>query len=408
MRFPLPRRLLLALGLAPGTAAVAASPTRGPAPDLEDALSSILADAVLQGRVVGAVFVVLKHGAELHGDIAGSADREQDVATRRDTIFRLASMTKPIVSAAALALTEEGRLSLEDPVTRWLPAFAPRLPDASRPTITVRHLLTHTAGLGYGFLLPPDNAYARAGVSDGLDQPALSLDENLRRLASVPLLHAPGAAFSYSLATDVLGAVVQAAADAPLPEVVAARVTRKLGMTDTGFAPPDPGRLAKPYTDAGGRLRPVGSPDAIPSATGGVIRADSRRALAPGAYPSGGAGMVGTADDYLRFLEALRTGGAPILRPETTRLMLADAIAGLTIPDEARGFGFGLGVGVVRDRATSARPMPTGAWEWGGAWGTKFWVDPTGAMSVVLLTNTTREGVDGRLPADLRDAVWGG
>ncbi len=375
---------------------------------MEDRLSGILADAVREGRVVGAVFVVLKDGAELHGDIAGTLDRERAIAMRRDTVFRIASMTKPIVSAAALSLVEAGKLSLDEPVTRTLPEFRPKLPDGSAPAITIRHLLTHTAGLSYGFMQPPGNAYERAGVSDGLDHPELSLEENLRRLASVPLLHPPGSAFSYSLATDVLGAVLQRAADAPLPEVVAARITRRLGMADTQFAPPDPARLAKPYTNTAGPLRPMGSPDAIPSEDGGLIRYDPRRALAPGAYPSGGGGMVGTADDYLRFLEALRTGGGGILRSETTRAMLADAIPGLTIPGEAAGFGFGLGVGVVRDRATAQRPLPAGAFEWGGAWGTRFWVDPQWGLSVVLMTNTTREGVDGRLPNDLRDAVWAG
>ena len=126
MRLILPRRLLLALGLAPAPPAAGA-----PAPDLEDHLSGILADAISQGRVVGAVFVVLKDGAELHGDVAGSADRERDVAVRRDTIFRLASMTKPIVSVTALALMDEGRLTLDDAVTRWLPDFSPRLPDGT-------------------------------------------------------------------------------------------------------------------------------------------------------------------------------------------------------------------------------------------------------------------------------------
>lgn len=317
-------------------------------------------------------------------------------------------MTKAIVSTAALALCERNKLRLEDPVTRWLPDFTPALADGSRPEITLHHLLTHSAGLGYCFTEPLDGAFHRLGISDGLDASKRSLKQNLALIAQAPLAYPPGSAWAYSIATDVLGAVLQRAADAPLPEVVAARITRRLGMADTQFAPPDPARLAKPYTNTAGPLRPMGSPDAIPSEDGGLIRYDPRRALAPGAYPSGGGGMVGTADDYLRFLEALRTGGGGILRSETTRAMLADAIPGLTIPGEAAGFGFGLGVGVVRDRATAQRPLPAGAFEWGGAWGTRFWVDPQWGLSVVLMTNTTREGVDGRLPNDLRDAVWAG
>lgn len=397
----LSRRLLLALGLGS-----VMQPAEAEEYDLEDHLSGILAEAVIAGRVVGAVFVVLKDGAELHGDIAGTLDREGDIPVRRDTIFRIASMTKPIVSAAALSLVDRGKLALDDAVTRTLPDFRPRLPDGTRPAITIRQLLTHTAGLSYGFMQPPGNAYERAGVSDGLDQPELTLAENLARLASVPLLHPPGTAFSYSLATDVLGAVLERAADRPLPDIVAERITRPLGMVDTQFAPPDPARLAKPYTSTGCPLRPIGSPDQVPSEEGGFIRFDPRRALTASAYPSGGGGMVGTADDYLRFLEAIRKGGSPILKPETTRLMVTDAIPDLTIPNEAPGVGFGLGFGVVRDRATSQRPLSEGAFEWGGAWGTKFWVDPARGLSVVLMTNTTREGVDGKLPTDLRDALW--
>ena len=154
---------------------------------------------------------------------------------REDTVFRFASLTKPIVSVAALALIERGRLSLDSPVTDWIPWFRPKFGDGAEPVITVRHLMTHTSGLTYGFMELPDSRFHQAGVSDGLDQPGLSMEENLRRIASVPLNHTPGRRWNYSVATDVLGEVIARCAGMTLPDLVERLVTGPLGMRHTSF-----------------------------------------------------------------------------------------------------------------------------------------------------------------------------
>ncbi|HTN82361.1 MAG TPA: serine hydrolase domain-containing protein, partial [Sorangium sp.] len=169
--------------------AVAAAP-RGDEP-LQRRLDAVVEAATAEGRIVGAVVVVARDGQVVYRRAAGFADREAGRPVREDTVFRLASMTKPIVSAAALALVDAGALGLDDPVTKWLPSFSPRLADGRAATITVRHLLTHTAGLNYTFMEPPDGPYHRERVSDGLDQPGLSLEENLARIAKAPLLFEP-------------------------------------------------------------------------------------------------------------------------------------------------------------------------------------------------------------------------
>jgi CubicO group peptidase (beta-lactamase class C family) len=153
---------------------------------LTDRLNQVIDRALSENRIVGTAILAARDGNVVFSRAAGLADRASGRPVRRDTVFRLASMTKPIVSAATLVLVEQSKIQLDDPVTRWLPEFRPALPDGRRPTITVRHLLTHTAGLNCGFKEAANGPYHRAQVSDGLDQPGLSIDENLRRLASFP------------------------------------------------------------------------------------------------------------------------------------------------------------------------------------------------------------------------------
>src|SRR5215475_2096307 len=150
-------------------------------PALPVKVDHVIDQAISSDRVVGAVVLIAHDGKLVYQRAAGLADREAGQEMRLDTLFRLASLTKPIVSTAAMILVERGQLSLEDPVTRWLPNFRPALPNGERPTITVRQLLTHTSGLTYGLLLPPGNEYRRAGVSDGLDEPGRSMEDNLAR-----------------------------------------------------------------------------------------------------------------------------------------------------------------------------------------------------------------------------------
>ena len=307
---------------------------------------AVLDDWVRSERIVGAVVLVARDGELVYRRARGYADRERQVPVTERTIFRLASMTKTIVSATALALAERGVLSLSDPVTHWLPGFTPAMPDGLRPVITVRHLMTHTAGLTYGFEDGSRSAYRRHGVSAGLDQPGLSMEENLRRLAGVPLRYVPGTEWQYSIATDVLGAVIEKAAGVPLPDAVERYVTGPLGMHDTAFQVTDPRRLAMPYKDGEAkaiRMHPL--QDSIPLGPG--IPFSPRRVFDPESFPSGGAGMNGTAGDYLEFLEAIRRGGAPILRPASAALLREHAIGELRAESEGPGWGFSLAAAVL-------------------------------------------------------------
>ncbi|WP_437640464.1 serine hydrolase domain-containing protein [Sorangium sp. So ce854] len=394
---------------APAPAPAPAPPAAAAAPRGDEALQrridAVVEAATAEGRIVGAVVVIARAGEVVYRRAAGFADREAGRPMREDTVFRLASLSKPIVSAAALALVDAGALGLDDPVTKWLPAFAPRLADGRPATITVRHLLTHTAGLNYTFSEPEGGPYHRARVSDGLDQPGLSLEENLARIAQAPLLHEPGAAWNYSLATDVLGGVVARAGGAPLPDVVRRLVTGPLGI-DASFAVADPQQLAVPYGDASPRPARMGDPHDVALGPNKATFSPSR-ALDPRSYPSGGAGMVGTAGDYVRFLEALRTGGGKILRPETTAAMTSNQIGALKLPLPGGTWRFGFGVSVLEAPDPSATPSAAGTWQWMGAYGHHFWVDPSAKLTAVVLTNTAFAGMMGEFPDAVRRAVYG-
>ncbi|TYR83820.1 serine hydrolase domain-containing protein, partial [Serratia marcescens] len=183
-----------------------------------NAIDGAIEKALREKRLVGAVVLVAQGGEIVYRRAAGMADREAGKPMACNTLFRLASVSKPIVSTAALALMARGDMRLDDPVTRWLPDFRPRLADGTVPLLTLRHLMTHTAGLSYRFFQPEGGCYARLGVSDGMDEAAVSLPENVRRIASAPLLAPPGAEWRYSIATDVLGAVIERASGLPLAQ----------------------------------------------------------------------------------------------------------------------------------------------------------------------------------------------
>jgi CubicO group peptidase (beta-lactamase class C family) len=383
-------------------------PALAGAADLKSRLDGVIDYALGNEYVVGTVVLVARDGKILYRRAAGYADREAGTPMAENAIFRLASMTKPIVSATVLALADAGKLTLDDPVTRWIADFRPALVDGTMPDITLRHLLTHTAGLSYGFLEPHDGPLRRAGVSDGLDQTVPTIEENLRRLAGVTLLFKPGTQWSYSLATDVLGEVAARAGGAPLPEVVARYVTNPLRLSDTGFAVADAKRLAVPYVDARPRPHRMRDPEVFPFAVSALIYSPAR-IHNPGVFPSGGAGMVGSAGDYLRFVEALRLGGAPILKGQSTRAMTRNAVGDLKVPLGGReGWGFGLGVSVLKSARAAGDRSHDGTWGWGGVYGTSFFVDPAARLSVVVMTNTAVVGTGGPYVDAIQAAVYDG
>ncbi len=343
---------------------------RGPGRSLAEHVDQAIEAAFADQRLVGAVVLVAHRGQWLYRRAAGLADREAGRTMGEDSLFRLASVSKPIVSVAALSLVDEGRLALDEPIADWLPAFRPRLADGREARITPRQLLSHSAGLGYRFLeADADGPYARAGISDGMDLPGFDLAENLRRLASVPLLYEPGRAWGYSLATDVLGALVERVDGRPLAEALRQRVGIPAGMRDSGFLCADAQRLAAVYVSDRPRPRRMAERETVTPFEDCVgIRFEPRRAFEPSAYASGGAGMIGSAGDVLRLLEVLRQGGAPLLTPGLVEEMGRDQVPGLELPANP-GFGFGLGFSVLRDPAIAQSPESPGTWRWGGAYG---------------------------------------
>lgn len=363
-------------------------------------------DGVLP-TIVGAVVRVSLCGKPLYQRAAGYADRENKVVMQSDTLFRLSSVTKPFVVAAAGVLLEQGKLHPDDRITQWLPWFTPLQPDGNLSVITIRHLLTHTAGLNYGFSEQPDGPYHQAKISDGVDTTPLSLEENLRRIASVPLLFNPGSAVQYSVATDVLGAVLAKVCNAALDDVIRTLVTQPLGISDCEFTVPDPARLAVPY---------INQPNGIPSPmneleilfdeeagiTGG-INFSPNRAFDTSAFLSGGAGMIGSAQGVERLLQVFRTDGAPLFSKRTMDLLLTDSVKQ---QEMAPGWGFAAGWKVLRNPLAADTPQSPGTISWGGVYGHHWFIDFERNLSVLIMTNTTPQGLYGTFTNDICDSIY--
>ncbi len=368
----------------------------------------MLEQTLHERRLVGAVVLVAHRGQQVYQRAAGLADREAQVPMRQDALFRLSSVSKPITSVAALALIAQGRINLDDDISHWLPHFKPTLADGTPALITVRQLLTHTAGLTYGFLESDQGgAYLEAGVSDGMDRTELSLEENLRRLGQAPLLYKPGSHWGYSIATDVLGAVIAAAHGTSLAEAVDQLVARPLGWSDSGFRLTDANRLSPAYLNDQPQPRRMRAREVVPVFEGTAgIRLDPARALDSGAYDSGGSGMVGSAGEFLQLLETLRKGGAPLLPKHLVAEMASNQTDDLELANWP-GRGFGLGFTVLKDPLAAQTAESVGTWRLGGAYGHSWFVDPAQELTVVAFTNTAFEGMFGQFTVDLCNAVYG-
>ncbi|MFC3172771.1 serine hydrolase domain-containing protein [Novosphingobium bradum] len=349
--------------------------------------AATLDQAIGAGHLAGAAALVWQGGEIVHESTAGLANIAAGLPMTGTTIMRIASMTKPLTSLAALLLAEEGRLALSDPIARWLPELAdlavladPQGPlDAVQPLarpITVEDLLTHRSGLAafYTARGPIAQAYV-AAFRTALADP-LTEERWLAALAALPLLWQPGTRFHYGLSTDVLGLLVARVAGRGLGEVLRERITGPLGMADTGFFVPeaDQPRVARMYRETGprGELADLTLP--VP--------------LAPPLFESGSGGLFSTMADYLVFARMMLGGGAldgvRIARPETVALMAANrlteaqrALPAFGLADYWRGTGFGLGLATVLDPA-AAQPGAggLGSFGWSGAFGTWWTADP--------------------------------
>jgi CubicO group peptidase (beta-lactamase class C family) len=358
-------------------------------------------DAALGSRIVGCVVLIHVKGEQVYARAAGYADREEKKPTAIDTIFRLASCTKPIVAAAVLAMADRGLLSLDDPVTKYLPYFTPRTADGRTPAILLRHLITHTSGITYDN--PP------RGVSHGADVAVLCpLDENLRRLAAATLEFVPGTKWKYGMGIDVLGGVIATINGSPsdLEAALTKYVTGPLGMSDTHFYVTDRSRLAAAYGDRT-PAEPIRMTETTPvyNDEKNPTKAEffsPQRIFEPTAPQSGGGGMAGTAGDFMRFLDAAAFGD--LLQPATRSAALTNQI-GAVLREEDPGQKFGFLGAVVEDTTASGWPV-RGMLQWGGIWGNNWIIEPESGTTLVVFTNVMREGCNGPFRDQMRDAVF--
>jgi CubicO group peptidase (beta-lactamase class C family) len=381
-------------------------------------LSDRLEEGVKNNELPGAVVLIARNGKIAMFEAHGFRDREAKAPMKTDTIFRIASMTKPMTSVAAMILVEEGKLSLADKVSKYIPAFADtkvsvskKNPDGTvqlelepqfRP-MTVHDLMRHTSGLTYGVAgsNPVKQSYIDMKTM-AADQTNEQMAEKLSKLA---LLYQPGTRWEYSMSTDVLGRVVEVASGMPLDRFIEERITKPLKMGDTGFdvGPEKKDRGARPQKEG-----PKNEAPAIPDVTFKSV------------WKSGGGGMVSTAADYARFLQMFANGGqldgVRIISRKTIDLMTADHLPPDIImgddmwrfealePSPRLGQGFGLGFAVRNDQGRSPLPGSPNDYYWGGAYGTYFWHDPREHMYVVFMMQSQTA----RLPYRylMRDLVY--
>ncbi|WP_322092598.1 serine hydrolase domain-containing protein [Paraburkholderia bannensis] len=382
------------------------SNARSPDTEVAFRLREVLATAVDTKRIAGGEVIVALKGEIIAHEVFGYSNLGRSVPMAIGERFRLASVTKPIVSLAAIKLVADGELSLHEPITRWLPYFRPSLAGGSVPPITLHHLLTHTSGLSYGFQEPPGGEYDELGISDGLNCSGLSLEDNLRRLSAANLKFEPGSAWRYSLALDVTGAIIEKVTGIALPKAVEELVSRPLGLRSFDFNVPEETSLAVAYVDSSGTLQEMGDKaEVVPPDGVNAIRFSPRRAFAQREFPSGGAGMVGTGMDVLSVLEVLRKDGVGFIGEDWARMMVQPHVDA-ELRGQGDGWGFGYMGAVLMDPTVMKTPQHPGTVEWGGVYGHNWFIDGAAGISVVSLTNTTWEGVGGCFPQKVRDAVY--
>jgi CubicO group peptidase (beta-lactamase class C family) len=369
-----------------------------------EAIPAALKKAVEDKKIAGGSMLIARKGKVVHFSTAGMQDIEGKKALSESTIFRIASMSKPITSVAVMILVDEGKIRVTDPLPKYVPEFKEmkvlipgkdgkenELVKANRE-ITIHDLLTHSSGITYGLLNKPilSQMYADAGINDGLSEPKGTIGENIKKLAKLPLACQPGAAWEYGLNTDVLGYVVEVASGKTLDEFLRERVFEPLKMNDTYFVLPKEkrSRLTTLYMAGPDKsLTPAGDkPVTQGAATFSAvypIRDESK-------YYSGGAGLVSTAGDYFRFAQMMlnrgELDGKRILKPETVDLMTKNQLGDLRIMFP--GFdlmGYGFGILSEKGREASKEKTGVGSYSWGGAFGTFFWIDPKNELVGVYM-----------------------
>lgn len=376
-------------------------------------------DPVLQayvdsGKLAGISALIARNGRIVYDESFGLMDVASRTPMNRDAIFRIYSMTKPIVAAGILVLADQGKLTLDDPVSRYIPAFANvrvfaggsaaqpilRAPDS---LMTVRQLLTHTSGLAYGLTRGPVDTIFRAANMYDAD---ITLEQFADSIARLPLLFSPGSDWSYSSGIDVAGRVIEVASGAPLDEFLERNIFDPLGMKDTGF---------RKRSDMKGRIMTLyerGPDRALREVSGENLQ----RMFEPDArFFWGSGGLLSTIDDYLRFAQMLLNGGElygeRVLTRESVETMTTNQLPAHVMTEDApsmiqRGHGFGLAGSVLMDSTLSGIPGPNGIYRWSGYVGTYFWIDPVNDMVAMVWTQFT-PGRTYRLEEDFQQLVYG-
>jgi CubicO group peptidase (beta-lactamase class C family) len=358
-----------------------------------------LGDLIDAGQLAGAVTLVARHGQVVHRSVQGLKNIASGEPLSSDTIFRIFSMTKPVTAAAMMILHDQGLWSLDDPIAKHLPEFEDvKGPDGAAPDHppTMRELMTHTAGFGYGIGLGPHDAVDKAYIESGVWK-ANDLAELVSRVAAAPLAYQPGTRWRYSLSMDLQGAIIERLSGQSLPDFMRSRIFGPLGMIDTDFcvSRDKQGRLATVYHMYGTSVLTVLDHPAFVS-DGLTI---------PGAA-SGGGGLFSTADDYARFAQMLLGQGAL----DGVRILSASAVAMMTanhLPEDLLTGGFGVGVHTIRpgygygfngavfsDPALAGSPVGRGTYQWDGAAGTWFWIDPENQILYIgLIQRMLQDGM---------------
>jgi CubicO group peptidase (beta-lactamase class C family) len=408
LRLALVSAVLVPLGAPVGLAqglSTATPESQGFSAERLERLHERMHEFVKEGKHAGTLVLIARNGKIVESRSYGLRDREQKLPMEEDTIFRIYSMSKVITSVAALILHEEGRLKLDDPISKYLPAFdkpkvlkggtvkAPVLVAAKTP-ITVRHLLTHTSGYVYGFGKDPiDTIYRDAKL---LQAPTMAVF--LERASKMPLVQPPGQSFRYGISIDLLGAVIEKVSGQTLDAFIESRITRPLGMKETSFTVPAEkrARVAKIYTTGkDGELK-----EPQPLVPGDIPYPDEQGRL----FPSGGGGMFSTIGDYARFGQMLLNGGAldgvRILGRKSVELMETNHLSGLTreTVDSNDYEGFGLGGSVRISLARGGRLGSVGQFGWSGAATTDFKIDPKEQLMTLVFTQ--------HFPFNQHDLFW--
>jgi CubicO group peptidase (beta-lactamase class C family) len=368
-------------------------------------------------HVPGALALVMRDGKALYRKAVGYDDFVQQTPLRTNAIFRIASQTKAITSIGLMLLYDEGKFQIDDPISKYLPAFKNPTVLASfnekdttyttvpaKSEITIRQLFTHTSGIGYPIIGSKEARaiYAKAHIPSGIGTPAGSLATSMDALGKLPLMHQPGERFTYGLSVDVLGRLIEVLSGQPLDQYLRKRLFEPLGMKDTWFYLPADrkDRLVVLYTENGGHqttwmVPHDGMYPNYPKASGGT-------------YFSGGAGLSSTIDDYARFLQMLLNNGSSngrqLLKPATVALITQNQMGEVS----QGGNKFGLGFSIVTPQTAKVPGLSAGSYEWGGIFGTTYWVDPKTKLVALIYTqkypNTTGRDLAGKFKAAVYEA----